>query len=237
MRRVVLVLVAVVAAGCAVPESEPTPTTGAVPSASAPTATPAPAPADDFPAWASAFAEHVEISVDGDVVTIRTDAVPRHEYGPFPDMDDSNGDGRPDNPNTVRSQSLALRVPRAPAPAATPGTLPLGPIGIAITGSPFFDARNAEGADAVEVEVFDACNGHPEMRGVYHYHQHSPCFGEDPAHGIVGVSLDGYAIHALDDAATLDACNGHEHDALRYHYHLTSGAPYTMGCYHGSRVS
>ncbi len=240
LRPAFVLVLALASAGCVQDEAPATASTGS-PTASSPQA----ATGSSTPAWASAFASHVNLTVAGDVVTITTDAVPRHAYGPFPDRDDSNGDGRPDNPNEVRAQSLTLRVPARPQPAASPGALGLGTIALAVTGVPLFDARNANGQDAVAVEAFDACNGHPEERGLYHYHQASPCLAtETPGEHspVVGVALDGYAIHGLhgeggDAPADLDACNGHDEAARGYHYHLTASAPYTIGCYHGTRVT
>lgn len=198
-----------------------------------------------MPAWSAAFAADVTIALEGDAIVLTSDAIPDHEYGPFPQNGDSNGDGRPDNPNAVRAQAFTLRVPRAPTAAATPGALGLGPIGMAVSGAAFFDARTREGADAVATEVFDDCNGHPEMQGLYHYHQASPCLPKDTPREhspVVGVARDGYAMHgALGEDGqpplALDGCSGHEHGLLGYHYHLSERAPYTIGCYRGALLA
>ena len=45
-------------------------------------------------------------------------------------------------------------------------------------------------------EVFDACDGHPQNSGVYHYHQIPLCLleaGENDQ--LLGVALDGMYMH------------------------------------------
>lgn len=162
--------------------------------------------------------------------------IPDHAYGPFP------GRG---NPNSVRQQDYRFRIPMAPREAERAAPLPMGPVAVALNGIPFYNPYNAEGRNAVEgpyAEVFDACSGHPDPRGRYHYHQTPHCLLQQRPElmngGVVGWAFDGYEIRGPMEAdgsrpAGLDECNGHRGADGAYHYHLTATFPYVMGCYRG----
>ena len=168
--------------------------------------------------------------------------IPKHNYGPFP----SNH-----NPNSVKTQNNQYTIPKTPTKAASPMCLPMGPIGVAISGIPFFNPYSAEGYDAVGgvdgtgqcAEVFDSCQGHPQMQGIYHYHQLPKCLYKGTANELLGVALDGNPIYGpkIENGVTvtrksgiLDACGGRYHNG-HYRYHITTDFPYILGCYH-SRV-
>ena len=56
----------------------------------------------------------------------------------------------------------------SPAAADSPTCLPLGPIGFSRNGVALYNPLNVDGENAVEgstAEVFDTCNGHPDVRG------------------------------------------------------------------------
>jgi hypothetical protein len=167
---------------------------------------------------------------------IAGNGIPDHAYGPFP------GRG---NPNSVRQQDYRFRIPMAPREAERAAPLPMGPVAVALNGIPFYNPYNAEGRNAVEgpfAEVFDACAGHPDPRGRYHYHQTPHCLLQQRPDlmkgGVVGWAFDGYEIRGPMEAdgsrpAGLDECNGHRGADGLYHYHLTATFPYVMGCYRG----
>jgi YHYH protein len=153
------------------------------------------------------------------------------------------------NPNHVLPQNIALRLPRDPVEAASPACVPMGMIGVALNGVAIFNALDDAGRDAVAHEVQDLCNGHPQMRGEYHYHGPSPCLpGETENETLIGYAIDGFGIYSIYDAsgrestdADLDACHGRvsevEWDGTRvslYHYVLTREYPYTVGCFRGT---
>jgi YHYH protein len=157
------------------------------------------------------------------------------------------------NPNAIARQTVMLSLPLDPKPAASPSCLPLGMIGVAVNGVAIFDALDDANRDAVAHETQDACEGHPQMRGVYHYHSIPPCLtgtGVKAQEKLVGYALDGYPIFGPRDAhgklltnADLDACHGHvgwvtlRGTRIRvYHYHATLEYPYTLGCFHGTPV-
>ena len=47
----------------------------------------------------------------------------------------------------------------------------MGPIGVAVNGVPLFNQMTIEQTDAMDVEAFDTCCGHPSPQGEYHYHR------------------------------------------------------------------
>jgi hypothetical protein len=156
------------------------------------------------------------------------------------------------NPNSIRTQQIMLTLPRDPVPASQPKCVPMGMIGVALNGVAIFNALDAGGRDAVAHEVQDACSGHPQMSGEYHYHGPSACLPDESGNEVlIGYALDGFGIYSLYDAngreltnADLDDCHGRisevEWDgkrAVMFHYVLTREYPYTIGCFRGTPVS
>ena len=156
------------------------------------------------------------------------------------------------NPNSIEAQNIVLTLPAEPrALASAPSCVPMGMIGVALNGVAIFNALDDGGRDAVAHEVQDLCNGHPQMRGEYHYHGPSPCLpGETGDEKLIGYALDGFGIYSIYDAngteltdADLDACHGRvspvmwngKREAI-YHYVLTREYPYTIGCFSGTPV-
>jgi hypothetical protein len=191
---------------------------------------------DVKPAWGKS----VTVTTSGDYMVVLSNGIPDHGTGTFPMTIDTNHDGRPDNPNSITAQNYQFKIPLLPKKAVKTTDLPMGPIAVTLDGVVFFNPLNAEGQDAVKVEVFDSCQGHPEMQGRYHYHQLSHCLDIDNAgHShIVGYAFDGFAIYGPQEdteiiPADLDTCNGHENNELGYHYHTASKYPYVLGCYAG----
>ena len=112
-----------------------------------------------------------------------------------------------------------------------------------------YNALDDAGRDAVAHETQDSCNGHPDGRERYHYHDVPACIRARATGGstLVGYALDGYGIYVERDAegnlptdADLDACHGRTSSVVwdggtraMYHYDATLEYPYTVGCYHG----
>jgi YHYH protein len=155
------------------------------------------------------------------------------------------------NPNSIEAQQIALTLPAEPRIAPAPSCVPMGMIGIALNGVAIFNALDDAGRDAVAHEVQDLCDGHPQMRGEYHYHGPSPCLPDEAANEkLIGYALDGFGIYSMYDAqgneltdADLDACHGRtsvvDWNGRRvavYHYVLTREYPYTIGCFRGTPV-
>jgi YHYH protein len=192
------------------------------------------------------------ITMDDTTNSITGNGLPNHTTGIFPVSlsDDAYQFDR--NPNAIQAQTITYNLPTNPMVAAIPTCLGLGPIGITLTGAVFFNALDATGKDAVAHELQDACQGHPERTGQYHYHSLTSCLS-DPGSGhssLMGYALDGFGIYGkrgengeLLTNADLDACHGHTHEIVwntktvaMYHYHATDEYPYTLGCYRGTPI-
>jgi hypothetical protein len=158
------------------------------------------------------------------------------------------------NPNHVGAKTIHYALPYNPSPAASPGCLRGGRIGIALDGVSVFDAFDAVGHDAVAREGQDICHGHPDQSSTYHYHGWLQACVSDAGSAtqnssLLGYALDGYGIYGpwyggkVLTSADLDACHGttsevrwHGAVASIYHYVSTYDFPYTLGCYHGTPV-
>jgi hypothetical protein len=152
------------------------------------------------------------------------------------------------NPNRIESQQIVFSLPLFPRVAQAPSCVPMGIIGVTLSGVALFNALDAAGRDAVAHEVQDLCNGHPERSGTYHYHGPSPCVpGATMKNTLIGYALDGFGITSMYDEngreltnADLDECHGRVSripwnggEVQMYHYVMTRGYPYTVGCYRG----
>jgi len=113
------------------------------------------------------------ITVENGLRVIRSDGLPDHPTGRFPNRN---------NPNTIRRQSLEYRVPAEPRYRTVTTALGLWPFGVAINGVPF-DPGAAEFwqgdpdsgwqyealSGAVNLGLDDS-NAHVQPTGQYHYH-------------------------------------------------------------------
>jgi hypothetical protein len=174
-----------------------------------------------------------------------------HGTGNFP-IAPSDDAARVDrNPNPVLATTVSAILRARPKKAATPSCATGGVIGIARNGVVFFNAVDARGDDAVAHEVQDACSGHPQQQGQYHYHGLPAClsYGSEKRHSkLIGWILDGFPIYGpigeggeYMRTSDLDQCHGHTHKikylgetAKLYHYHATAEYPYTIGCFRGT---
>lgn len=184
------------------------------------------------------FNTNVQVKVTPDEYIVKSDGIPNHPTAQFPNET---------NPNSIRKQNMSFTIPRHPKKADKITRLPMGPIGVAINGIPFYNPYNAEMRDAVSglyAEVFDSCCGHPDQMGRYHYHKYPVClktpFKDTPGkHSpLLGFAFDGFGIYGPqgeDGKAPkdLDPCNGHTDSKLGYHYHVNATFPYIIGGYRG----
>jgi hypothetical protein len=201
------------------------------------------APATSAPATTNAaekpkllFRDNIKVEVEEKFFVVKSDGIPDHETGKFPNAN---------NPNEIKKQNYSFKIPRLPEWSEKITKLPMGPIGVAVNGVPFYNPYTAEGTDAAKNEVFDECCGHPDQRGRYHYHIYPKCvktpFAKDSGkeHSpLLGYAFDGYAIYGpLGEGGAepkdLDECNGHTDKERGYHYHVTNKFPYIIGGYHG----
>lgn len=199
-----------------------------------------------WPANAATF------TLSGSNRLIASNGLPNHNTGTFPIATSDPAHQYDGNPNHIAAQTISYTLPASPTAAASPTCLGLGPIGIMLTGSLFFNALDAEGRDAGAHEEQDSCQGHPDGSDEYHYHSRPTCVS-DPGTGhsaLLGYALDGFGIFGpRDDSGTavtnadLDACHGHTESITwdgktvsMYHYHTTTEYPYTVGCFKGTPV-
>ena len=193
-----------------------------------------------------------QVTVSGSIRRITSSGVPDHGTGNFPIRPTDPMYKYDRNPNEVATHRLVMELPASPQLAARPSCLPMGPIGVALSGATMFNALDAAGLDAAAHEIQDECKGHPARRGQYHYHSGSDCMASTKAaadghSGLVGYAGDGFGIFGpLGDTgvaltnADLDACHGHQgpvqwdgKEVVMYHYHITAEYPYTLGCFIG----
>ena len=196
------------------------------------------------------------VSVRGSSRVLTGKGLPSHSTGVYPIARTDDAYQYDRNPNRIRTSRVSLNLPANPVVAANASCVPMGMIGVALTGAAIFNALDGPGRDAVAHEIQDSCNGHPERSGQYHYHGPSDCMTEtgrtsNGHSGLVGYALDGFGIYGMNGAggthmtnAKLDACHGHTETVIWdgkptkiYHYHLTDEYPYTLGCFKGTPVS
>lgn len=197
--------------------------------------------------WPSQFT----VSVQQDQRVFSSNDLPNHATGTFPVASNSEAYRYDRNPNRISAQTMQVMLPLRPTLAAQASCAP-GAVGFLLTGTVLFNALDAPGRDAVAHETQDACQGHPQETGVYHYHNLSSCVADQRApnghSALVGYLIDGFGIYGQFGESgqalaskDLDECHGHTHtigwdgkQVAMYHYHATQDFPYTAGCLRGS---
>jgi hypothetical protein len=191
------------------------------------------------------------ITFDGTWVTIKCNALPDHTSVYYPTTNPlyQNFSGTTfagytfaKNPNTISTQNITMKIPVNPVVAATHATTPMGVMGIALNGVPFFNQYAAGGSPlSGEIASFDQWWGHPQMTGMYHYHVEPLYLTTVKAskYSIMGFLLDGFPVYGPKeengtDPAGLDVYHGHTHATVDYpsgiyHYHFTTASPYLNG--------
>jgi YHYH protein/Fibronectin type III domain len=205
--------------------------------------------------WVSNFLA----TLSGNTLSITGNGLPNHSTGTFPVPVTDPVRTYDRNPNTIAAQTIAWGLPGNPTINATPSCMNNGAIGVLVTGARLFAPNDELNRDAVAWEAQDSCQGHPQIQGVYHYHNISSCLSQNAAtkdvagqHSpLVGYAADGFGIYGnLGEAglaltnADLDICHGHTHavtingsNVVQYHYHKTAEFPYAVGCYRGTPVT
>ena len=188
-------------------------------------------------------------AVSGTTRTISTTDLPvGGTTGNFPIASSDDAYQYDRNPNSIRAQSLDYSLPADPQ--KTGFNCIGGVVGVARNGVVIFDALDAGNRDAVAWEVQDACAGHPQSSGMYHYHSLPGCLTQSKSKKskLVGYALDGFPIFNGRDLdgdrytnADLDACHGTtskvklDGEKVRtYHYEATREFPYTVSCFRGT---
>lgn len=206
----------------------------------------------DIPAVYQKIYGATDMYIEGDELVITCNGLPDHVspyyqgtmwadslYAPYTG---TNPDWA-QNPNVIGAQSMTFRIPLQPEVDPVHEPTPLGPIGIALNGVPFFNQYAAGGAALTDVEInsFDQYLGHPTPMQQYHYHW-EPLYltenvGDD---ALLGFLLDGFPVYgpmengAFIQETDLDAYHGHigiteDYPEGIYHYHVTAQDPYING--------
>lgn len=141
-------------------------------------------PSTDFDPWkllelaltpsaAQAASTYVNISTDGTYRTIKSDGIPNHSTGAFPNAG---------NPNTISEQDYTFRMLLNPKFSGTITHLSMYPFGVAINGIPFDpganefwnrDRNSGWQYEAMSLGArlgIDQNNAHVQPNGAYHYH-------------------------------------------------------------------
>lgn len=194
------------------------------------------------------------ISVSDQERLLSTNALPKDQpTGEFPIARNDPAYEFDTNPNGITAQNLRYSIPLEPIAATSPGCTSLGPIGVMLDGVVLFNSLDDAGLDAVAHETQDTCNGHPNGKEMYHYHNMSECTVTETkdTSKLVGYALDGFGIYIERDKdgnfptnSDLDVCHGRESEVqwngknqTIYHYVATVEYPYAIGCYHGTPVT
>jgi YHYH protein len=191
-----------------------------------------------------------KVTLEGDRRIFSTNDLPEHGTGAYPIAENSEAYKYDRNPNAIKKQKFSFSLTANPQLAPKLGCAP-GAVGIMLSGVSLFSAIDAPGRDAPAHEAQDACNGHPQVTGAYHYHNLSGCIEDrhlpSEHSALLGYIVDGFGIFGMAgesgqilDSKDLDECHGHTHKIMwdgklveMYHYHATADFPYTVGCMRG----
>ncbi len=192
------------------------------------------------------------ITSDGTYITIKTNDLPDYKSVYYPTSDTNyeafngatfGGYTFRKNPNTIVAQNLTFKIPLNPKVATAHSPTPLGPIGVALNGVPFFNQY--AGPDqplTTEIVSFDQYQGHPQQTGEYHYHVEPLYLTTVKAtkSSLLGFLLDGFPVYGPEENGApvtndmLDEYHGHfgvtpDYPNGIYHYHITNTDPYING--------
>ncbi len=152
------------------------------------------------PAYAAT--SNVSIVLDGNYRVIKSNGLPDHPTGAFPNSG---------NPNTISEQHYTFRVTLTPKDSGTITPLGMNPFGVAINGIPFDPGAaefwNRDWNSGWQYEAMalgprlglDQNNAHVQPNGAYHYH--GPPTGllnrlaQSPKPILLGYAADGFPIY------------------------------------------
>ena len=157
------------------------------------------------------------------------------------------------------SYHLQVLIPTTPEVLDTPTDLSvISQIGLALDGVTIFgDAPSV--ADRGGLPALDACGGHIDPSGYYHWHfgtdsiqtnldeagAEVTCGIEQDPEALIAFAYDGYGIYGPEEdreiPSDLDECSGHVSDTEEfgesYHYHLTYDSPNLPLCRIGASAT
>ncbi len=147
---------------------------------------------------------------------------------------------------------LQVLIPTSPEMLDTPTDLStISQVGLALDGVTIFgDAPSV--ADRGGLPALDACGGHVDPSGYYHWHFGAEsiqtnldeagadvaCAVDQDVEALLGFAYDGYGLYGPEEdgavAADLDECSGHVSETTEfgetYHYHLSYDSPNLPTC-------
>ena len=179
--------------------------------------------------------------------TITTNGLPSgHATGTFPVSSSDPAYSYDKNPNTIAAQDLTYELSTQPK-FGDPRCMD-GEAGVMLTGVSLFNGFDAGARDAGAWEVQDACEGHPQIAGQYHYHTLSSCIKDISVSTVVGFAIDGFPItgpmvgdNNILTTDDLDVCHGitskitlEGKEVTTYHYVMTQDFPYSVSCFRGA---
>ncbi len=204
-----------------------------------------------LPAVYSKIYGATSITYDGTWVTIKCNALPDHKSAYYANANPLyeafngttfGGGNFMKAPNTIATQNITFKIPANPVVAATHAATPMGAMGVALNGIPFFNQYAAGGSPlSNEINGFDQWWGHPQQTGMYHYHVEPKYLTTVKAtkSSLMGFLLDGFPVYGPEDEggstpSNLDVYHGHTHATVdypsgMYHYHFSTAAPYLNG--------
>ena len=189
---------------------------------------------------------------DGTYITIKTNGTPDHKSIYFASTNPLyenfsgttfGGTTFAKNPNSISTINYTFKIPINPVAATVKAATPLGAIGVALNGVPFYNQYAGPSQPLTgEVVSFDQSWGHPAPGGRYHYHV-EPLYltmVKASKSALLGFLLDGFPVYGPTENgvavtnAMLDAYHGHSHATTEYpngiyHYHINSTDPYLNG--------
>lgn len=195
--------------------------------------------------WQASFSN----KVSGSTRTIATNDLPNHITGVYPIASSDPAYSYDRNPNSIKSQSMTYSLSASPS-YGSPQCMG-GQSGVMLTGVALFNGFDAGGRDAGAWEVQDACSGHPEKSGAYHYHTLSSCIKDISFQTVIGFALDGFPITGpkvgdknILTTSDLDECHGITSEVLldgkkakTYHYVMTQDFPYSVSCFRATAAN
>jgi len=207
---------------------------------------------DTVPAIYKKIYGALSITSDGTYVTIKTNGLPDSKSCYWPTSNSLyqafsgttfGGATFVSNNNTIVAQTLTFRIPIHPTEAANHAATPLGPIGVAVNGVPFYNQYAAMYAPLTqETQTLDQYWGHAQFSGQYHYHVEPLYLTETKLtkSSLLGFLLDGFPVYGpVENGKTLtssdlDAYHGHfgptaDYPNGIYHYNITQDSPYLNG--------
>jgi hypothetical protein len=217
------------------------------------------------------WAKNVTISYTDGFIEYKSDGLPNHsrqaEYAvPKGGVKVPNASSATAAPDPTKAQSYDYKITTNPVKASKVTSTSLGTIGVMISGAALYNPYEGDGSTVAksanftvknaagkDIAFLDACNGHPNPMGQYHYHALPGCVTSQvdkvggPSH-IIGLAFDGFPIYGDRDmngaqigVTQLDSCNGitsptPEFPSGIYHYVLleTTTARSSIGCWSGT---